>query len=805
MTTSEKEPHARHLSPAAPGFEHEAGLLDIFGILRRRKWLIAFGTLLGLGLAVLYYFQATRVYEAAVEILVMQKDTNLPTRAVDETDTPPQDELLATHMRIFVSPRVLRQAIEKGRLERLPTFVEARREVEEQGGQFNPVAYIAEEINVSRGGEGQAKDARVLRATFRNTSPQDAAKVLDAVVASYQDFLGETFQNTSSQAVDLIKQAKQELEQEVADAETEYQKFREQAPLFWEGDRTANPHQQRLKEIENELTQVRVRRAQATTRLAVIEEALSSEGGKKYSVIEKLALIGPDDVERLGLVLNATRQDRMNLEFLELQPARNQVAQTEYERLLTLLLEERNLTQNFGPDHPQVEKIRQQIELTRDYIKEKDLAAAEEEHYDPANLLVASTNLLKHDLRELDRRERYLTDLLEQEQASAKQLVVHEVRNEMLRADIDRKRTLYDATVARLREINLIRDYGGFLTDVIAPIQIPSRPAWPNLLLVIALGAVLGLFLGAALAYLAELTDRTFRSPDEVSRVLGLPLMADIPPLQVRKRKLAASKNGSAKPAVDDHVVAHHAPRSRAAETVRGLRTSLQFGIYKGKQKVIQVTSPNAGDGKSTVTANLAVSLAQTQKRVLIVDADLRRPMMHKLFDVENRLGLSGVLTETVELNDAVQALAADNVWLLPSGPIPPNPAELLSLSQFSELLGLFRDQYDIILVDTPPLLAVSDPAVIAPKVDGVLLTIRINRNGAPAVVQAKDMLASVNAHVLGVVVNGFQRDRHYGSDQYSYRYGYKYSYGYSQGYGYGDDGEKGNGRYYREEEAVAS
>ncbi len=787
--------------------EHEAGLLDIFGIIRRRKGLIAFGTVLGLALAALYYFAATRVFEAQVEILVMQKDTNLPTKGVDARDTSPHDDLLSTHMQIFTSPQVIGQAVEEHRLDQLSSFAEARREAEEKGNRFNPVGLIAKNINVRRGGEGQARDARVLRATFRSTSPEDAATVLNAVVSSYQDFLGETFQNTSVEAVDLIGQAKEELEQQVADAQDAYQQFREEAPLFWEGDRTANPHHERLKEIERELTQVRIRRTQTTTRLEVIEEALSEDGAEKFTVVEKLSLIGPDDVARLGLVLSATRDDRMTLEFLELSSVHNSLAQTEHQRLLALLLREQEMQQNYGGDHPRLQRTREQIAFTRDYLREKD-PAAQEQRFDPASLLVACINLLKHDLQDLARREGYLVELLRQEQVSAKQLVGYEVRNEMLRSDIERQRVLYDVVVARLREVNLIRDYGGFLTQILSPIQVPGRHASPRLLLVIALGGVLGVFCGTGLAYLAELTDRTFRNPYEVSRSLAVPLMADIPPIDLDKRKRFVSGNGQAEPNIDYHVVAYHHPRSRAAETIRGLRTALQFGTYQGKQKVIQITSPNAGDGKTTVTANLAVSLAQAQKRVLIVDADLRRPTQHKIFGIDNAVGLSDVINDTAELSDAIQTLDTENLWLLPSGPIPPNPAELLSLPRFQELLDLLRERYDVILIDSPPLLAVSDPSVIAARTEGVLLTIRITKNGAPAVVQAKQMLTGQGAEVLGVVVNGFQRDRHYGRYGYGsgygsgYRYGsgYQYGYGYGNGYGDGNGHGDGNGKYYRDE-----
>jgi capsular exopolysaccharide synthesis family protein len=223
-----------------------------------------------------------------------------------------------------------------------------------------------------------------------------------------------------------------------------------------------------------------------------------------------------------------------------------------------------------------------------------------------------------------------------------------------------------------------------------------------------------------------------------------------------------------------------YSPRSMAAEAYRGLRTALYFNANGEGHQVIQVTSPTTGDGKSTTAANLAVSIAQSGKRVLLVDADMRKPRQHKIFGMEAQTGLSLLVVGEVGVEAAVQASGVPNLSVLPAGPTPPNPAELLTSPRFKEVLDQLRGLYDIVVVDTPPLLAVTDPSVVAPRVDSVLLTIRLSKNARSEAERARQILVGLGATILGVVVNGI--DPRAGGSGYGYgRYGYGYGYGYSE------------------------
>jgi capsular exopolysaccharide synthesis family protein len=234
------------------------------------------------------------------------------------------------------------------------------------------------------------------------------------------------------------------------------------------------------------------------------------------------------------------------------------------------------------------------------------------------------------------------------------------------------------------------------------------------------------------------------------------------------------------------------------AEAYRAVRTALYFGAHGASHRILQVTSPNPGDGKSTLSSNLAASIAQSGKRVLLIDADFRRPRAHKLFHITSRVGVSAVIQGAASLEEATHATAVENLWLMPCGARPDNPAELLTSPKFEELLNQVRDQYDWVIVDTPPLLAVTDPCAVAARVDGVIVTIRVGPRSRSAIVRTTEMLENIGANILGVVVNGVgpaDNQGEHGYNALTYGYGSKY-YQYGQEYYIAGDGDNPNYGY---------
>jgi len=222
---------------------------------------------------------------------------------------------------------------------------------------------------------------------------------------------------------------------------------------------------------------------------------------------------------------------------------------------------------------------------------------------------------------------------------------------------------------------------------------------------------------------------------------------------------------------------------------------------------VIQITSPHPGDGKSTLSSNLAVTIAQSGKKVIIVDADFRRPRVHKIFGIPNEVGMSTAIAGDIDIADAIQQTPVANLDCLTCGAKPDNPSELLTSARFEELLALLREKYDFVLVDTPPVLAVTDPSAVAARVDGVLLTIRVNNKSRLDAARATEMLAQLEANILGVVVNGVDgKSRNYGYGGAGYRAGHIYGYGYGYGYGMSDEGaHPSHAKYFADDRETAA
>lgn len=222
-------------------------------------------------------------------------------------------------------------------------------------------------------------------------------------------------------------------------------------------------------------------------------------------------------------------------------------------------------------------------------------------------------------------------------------------------------------------------------------------------------------------------------------------------------------------------LVSHTHPKSPLAEAYRTLRTNLGFAGVDQECRTILISSPSLQDGKSTVISNLAVVMAQAGKKVLLVDCDLRKPVQHRVFNLSNQKGFTNCLLNQVSLEKVVQPGPLENLSVLTSGPIPPNPAELLSSARTRDFWSFLRERYDYVLIDAPPVLAVTDAVVLASQVDGVVLVLKTGSTRNTVAVQARDQFTRANARLLGVVLNQVEID---GPD---YQYSYYYYYGHEE------------------------
>ena len=283
---------------------------------------------------------------------------------------------------------------------------------------------------------------------------------------------------------------------------------------------------------------------------------------------------------------------------------------------------------------------------------------------------------------------------------------------------------------------------------------------------------MLGTLFGVSGAFLVEFLDRTIKTPEEVERILGLPLLGSIPDVNDNSSAYSYGGNGTSrkktrkgekKPDLRIELLPHIQSRHVVSEAYRSLRTALLLSRADGLKSIV-VSSARPGEGKSVTAANLALVLAQLERKVLLVDADLRKPRLHEIFRVSNRLGLVSYLTGLAPLEDVIVTTKAPNLHLIPSGPHSPNPAELLSSGRMSGLLAQLRDsEFDIAMFDTPPILPVADAIVLAAMSDGVILCLRAGIVERAHALGCRDRLRQGEVNIVGVLLNGIKAQHRYG------------------------------------------
>jgi capsular exopolysaccharide synthesis family protein len=671
---------------------------DLLQIVRRHKTLIVLSVIVGLGLGTLFYRLKSPTYQSTAQLVVHKKRSE----TVPNMEYQQQaEDFLSTHVQIIKSPMILSRAIEEHNLAGLESYRTSQ----------DVVLDITQGLTVLRDlKDGSGRFNNVVNLTCKTRTPEDSATVLEAIIDSYRKYLAETYRSVSDQTVELIITSAKELRKELEQKEAAYRDFRLKTPVMLIKSRDGNYlNMEDILTLHQKQAEVRMRRAEVERCLKEAEKALKEEGGK-----EKLIALVTEFASQHSLELS--RPHSVGLE----------------ERLMPSLLEEKVLTEDLGPKHPQVLAARKRTEVA-------------------AALVVEA---IRQEVNKVRASEQELEAVLHQKEQQAKDTVAFDVRDQTQRQDLLRLEQQYDDIKKRLSEVNLVKEFGGYEMRVVAPPE-PGMKASPKAVITFPVALLMGLMVGFGLAYLVDLGDRSFHSVEEVRRHLGLPVLGQVPFSRAEAKRLARAKDPATALAVWVR------PRSGEAEAYRCVRTALCFSTRAGGQKVLQVTSPHSGDGKTLLAANLAASLAQSSKRVLLVDADLHRPHLHALFGVPGDAGLTSVIVGECGLAEAVSATSVPGLSVLPCGPVPSNPAELLSSPRFAELLAGLRGQYDAVVVDTPPLLAVSDAAVVAAQADGVVLVLRPGKNSRPAADRAVDALRAVAARVLGIVVNGGAMESH--------------------------------------------
>ena len=444
--------------------------------------------------------------------------------------------------------------------------------------------------------------------------------------------------------------------------------------------------------------------------------------------------------------------------------------------LSKLQVKRAELNARFGPDNPKVIEIQQQAAQLDNLINSSTKNLEEK---------------LKADFERAQRDESLIKASLERAKAEAMQQNQASIQFNILKQNVETAKALYNDFLSKTNQANIQRADQYNDLKIIDPARLPGASIGPPRLRSILLGIVLSLMAGVGLVLFLEYLDNTVKSVEDVARATQLPTLALIPSMDAQSvkvmnaKKKAELKSAKPKRPASDKVIsiAGIAPRSlhpegnrlttldglsSVVEAYRMLRTSVLLSTAGNPPRTILVTSSQPGEGKTTTAVNTAISLAQLGASVLLIDADLRRPAVHKTFKLPHTRGLSNYLSGSHKLEDLIIKLSIPNLSVLTCGPIPPNPAELVSSDRMKEMLRLMCEKYDHIIVDSPPLINVTDPVILSTMVDGSILVVQSGRSTRDMIRRSRQELTGVGAKIFGVVLNNVDIKRE-GYDEYYY------------------------------------
>lgn len=732
----------------------QQGALKLTEVLSRQRWVIMGMMSLGLALSSLYWTRARVWYESRAKVLVSQRDPGLTstTTSAASAEAVINEDVLANHMEVFRSRRIVEEALKAYNLETLPSILD-----QIEGEDIDAADYVIDHLKLTRGGEGTAKDARSLTIAFEHTSADDTRLILEAILVKYQQFLGEQLSKAMSEANTIVKDARNSLEEELENIQRDYIEVRQSAPVIFQGEGSSNVYLEQFKRLHEESLTLDIQESSAKARLEKARAVVAAKGDESKITIDDLGVIDSDSLTRLGVFAGLQANAAKTAEFQATQPERLEEARTNYTLMLKLLADKRRLEADFGPGHPEVRKLDEEIALVKSFVEERSELLNpgwQDEQMTPGGLLKAYLAYLESDISAISERRRELGILIADAESQSRTLVEYELREGVLRSRLERTQSMFDGLVEQLRDLDLVSGMQGYIHELLEAPRI-GEVVWPSLPICGIGGLMLGTIAGLFFALVNDQLDNRFRSSSEIDTAIGLSVMTRIGRLRLEGNH----------PIVRDN--------TPEGESFRLVRTLLLNDIRSGKLRVLSATSPLPGDGKTTIMANVAVAFAKLDMSVVLVEADIRRPTFHKRFQIPEETGLSEHLRGLASLDDVLVKSDVPNLTLLPAGGGTLKPSELLQNESFDVLMTTLRERFELVIVDVGPVLAVSDAVIVGQKADGMLLIVRSSNDTRQQVVDAVDTLRSAGVKMIGCILNTFGSGNEFERAGY---YGYYYA-----------------------------
>lgn len=683
-------------------------------VIWRGRWIMFICLVLALAAGFVYIQTATPIYTSTAKLYLDYSGIRIAP-SYESDRVPRTDRYLYTQAELLVSQPILKAVLTLPEMQRLQTFADVSIRM----------AYLRNNVEVEVGRRDE-----IVSVSFSSPYAAEVPQIVNKIVEAYIASRSESQREDSSQVFDRYQKEYDRATQELDQMRDELEQFQAASMLLTLGSDQGNGVDARYRELETEFAQAQLQTVDAELFFnAVRLLADDPEALRQY-----VALAG--HVAAYAGGGNTTAQ-------LEAEQAS---VESELESLLVELT----------PDHPKVVSLQariEQIETTIDESKDRfvrvQLAAAEQRYL------------------EAKAREEDLARRCEEQRQEVRQMNDELTKYRRLATEVAELTAYRQMIGEQLKEIRTIagQEVGGFRMQILESASTSEFPSHPQRSKVMAIALVLGLLAGGGLAVLRDLTDQTLRSGEEISSVLGLPVLGVVPAMSRRESVSARGR----------HV--HLRPDAPEAEAFRTVRTAIFFGTSKEQARTVLVTSPAQGDGKSTLASNLAIAMAQAGQRTILLDADFRRPVQHAIFEIPaDENGLSAVIAGKTKLAQAIQPTAVPGLEVISSGPRVPNPAEILNSPRFKELLEHLVEAYDRIIVDAPPVTVVTDAQILGAICDATILVLRAGKSTRKVGQRAIDSLHRVDARLLGTVVNDVAKSGD--------RYGYYGGYGGSNGSG---------------------
>ncbi|MHB8420476.1 MAG: GumC family protein [Myxococcales bacterium] len=726
-------------APAQPFSEPEIDLLAYWRIVRKRRWTIATVFIVVLAGVLIWTIRQPKIYEATASVDIEQTAPQvLGSKVEDVVDTGAgsywyQKEYYETQYKIITSRSVAQAVVDKLALADDLQFlgldkIKDPAQLDRARASIDPVAVLQARIRVE-----PVKDSHLVYVHVEDPDPKRASLYANTVTQAYIDLNADRRLEATKNAADWLQAQIGSLKASLEGSELAlYSYKRDNDILSMSLEDQQNTTSQKLRTLSDEITRAQTHKIE-----------LGAQVKEIHALQEEAAKTGEFTEQSFGPVVKSPLIQGLKESYFKQKQA---VAE---------------LSQRYEAKHPKLMEA------------EAQLAEARSELQKEVDHIVSAAEA---DYRTASDTESALEKLFAEVRAEAFEINKKEIDYKKLERDATNNRDLYDIVLKRLKETDLSSLLKTNNLHLLDAAIVPERPVKPNLRFNVIFGLIAGLLAGLGFAFAAEWLDNTFKGQEDIERVLGLAFLGIVPSIA----DPALPRGVSDKAAVARDLFVHTHPKSSVAECCRSVRTNLLFMSPDRPLHRLLITSSGPQEGKTTTAISLGIAMAQSGNRVLVVDTDMRRPRLHRAFGVSNEIGLSTAVVGETRIEDCVKSTEVPNLWVLPCGPVPPNPAEMLHADRFREIVGALSAKYDRVLFDSPPLAAVADAAVLSTLVDGALLVLKAGKTSHEVAKRAVASLQAVNAPIAGVILNDLDLEsREYSYYYYYYRRGY---YGEEQG-----------------------